>query len=130
MLFRYLIMAGGLLVTSSVLAEDIVGRASVIDGGTIEISGERIRFNGIDAPESWQICQDEDGADYRCGKEAAMRELIATGCAADNPTSTLSARPWSSPSTKSSMRSQPRIRETYRTCGRQSRQAHRPITKP
>jgi endonuclease YncB( thermonuclease family) len=26
----------------------------VVDGDTIEIHGERIRFNGIDAPESWQ----------------------------------------------------------------------------
>ncbi|RWK72961.1 MAG: thermonuclease family protein, partial [Mesorhizobium sp.] len=28
------------------------GRASVIDGDTVEIAGKRIRFNGIDAPES------------------------------------------------------------------------------
>lgn len=33
-------------------SETIVGTASVIDGDTIEIHGKRIRFNGIDAPES------------------------------------------------------------------------------
>lgn len=32
------------------LSEPLVGRASVVDGDTIEIHGERIQFNGIDAP--------------------------------------------------------------------------------
>ena len=45
----------------------LTGRASVIDGDTIDIHGERIRFSGIDAPESRQTCQDSSGRDYRCG---------------------------------------------------------------
>ncbi|WP_281058925.1 hypothetical protein [Mesorhizobium sp. M1B.F.Ca.ET.045.04.1.1] len=36
----------------------ITGVASVIDGDTIEVHGQRIRFNGIDAPESKQYCED------------------------------------------------------------------------
>lgn len=55
----------------SISAADQIGRASVIDGDTIEIAGERIRFNGVDAPESWQRCLDANGAEYRCGKVAA-----------------------------------------------------------
>jgi len=60
-----------LLFATPAFAADISGRASVVDGDTIEISGERIRLNGIDAPESWQRCT-AGGKEYRCGKEAAF----------------------------------------------------------
>src|SRR5688500_17207217 len=43
-----------LLISSTAHAETIAGRASVIDGDTIEIHGERIRILDIDAPESRQ----------------------------------------------------------------------------
>ncbi|MER9166181.1 excalibur calcium-binding domain-containing protein [Mesorhizobium australicum] len=49
----------------------ITGIASVIDGDTIEIHGQRIRFNGIDAPESKQYCDDAKGFEYPCGRRSA-----------------------------------------------------------
>ncbi|MGU3358877.1 thermonuclease family protein [Methylobacterium sp. M6A4_1b] len=61
-----------LLIATSALADPIVGRASVIDGDTLEVRGTRIRLHGIDAPESAQLCKDADGKDYRCGQTAAL----------------------------------------------------------
>ena len=51
---------------------EVAGRASVIDGDTLDIHGTRIRLHGVDAPESAQTCQDEIGNDWRCGKVAAL----------------------------------------------------------
>lgn len=49
----------------------IVGRATVIDGDTIEIQGEQIRLNGVDAPETTQLCRNAQREPYRCGVVAA-----------------------------------------------------------
>ena len=50
----------------------IKGKALVVDGDTIKINGEKIRFSGIDAPESYykgkeQICFKEED-EISCGK--------------------------------------------------------------
>ena len=55
---------------------NIVGKAWVIDGDTIDISGTRIRLLGIDAPESAQSCTDGNKRSWLCGR-AATRELKA-----------------------------------------------------
>ncbi|RVO68351.1 thermonuclease family protein [Sinorhizobium meliloti] len=78
MKFSDVLCAGAILLVvnlhwnAAIAAEAIVGRAAVIDGDTIEIRGEHIRLHGVDAPESWQSCNDGGGVTYRCGKEVAM----------------------------------------------------------
>lgn len=67
--------AGALLLLLSIsapaLAGDLSGRASIIDGDTLEIRDTRIRLWGIDAPESDQLCRDQESSLYRCGAQAA-----------------------------------------------------------
>lgn len=70
--YAVLALACALVCTQAVAAGAIEGRATVIDGDTIEIQGKRIRFHGLDAPESRQMCQNGKGESYRCGKAAAF----------------------------------------------------------
>lgn len=60
-----------IFLASPALADPIIGKASVIDGDTIEIHGTRIRLSGIDAPESSQLCRGDDSLQYRCGAKSA-----------------------------------------------------------
>lgn len=63
--------------------QPITGVASVIDGDTIEVHGQRIRFYGIDAPESRQYCDDAKGFEYPCGRRSA--EALDSFLAASRP---------------------------------------------
>lgn len=53
-------------------SETISGTATVIDGDTIDIHGNRIRLHAIDAIESQQRCTRTDGTEWRCGRDAAF----------------------------------------------------------
>ena len=69
---RALVLLAALVLSAHpAAAEAIAGRASVIDGDTLEIRGTRIRLHGIDAPESGQSCTVQ-GARTRCGQLAAL----------------------------------------------------------
>jgi len=46
------------------------GQPRIIDGDTIELSGQKIRLHGIDAPEAKQTCTKE-GKEWLCGQEAS-----------------------------------------------------------
>jgi endonuclease YncB( thermonuclease family) len=65
-----------ILTSSAANAETIAGRATVIDGDTLEIHGERIRILDIDAPESAQYCfkssADLETGAWPCGRQAAL----------------------------------------------------------
>jgi endonuclease YncB( thermonuclease family) len=71
-----LLMLG--LLTGPALAGTLTGKARLLDGDTIEISGQVIRLHGIDAPETSQRCFDARNRAYACGVEAldGLRALI------------------------------------------------------
>lgn len=52
------------------------GPFTAVDGDTLLTSGERLRLEGIDAPELAQTCDAADGSTYRCGEDA--RDLLLT----------------------------------------------------
>ncbi|MGD9866971.1 MAG: thermonuclease family protein [Hyphomicrobiales bacterium] len=70
-----LIVAGALLLLRFLPEPEIShvsGRAHVIDGDSIVVSGVAIRLKGMDAPEAGQTCGAE-GANWPCGSEASRR---------------------------------------------------------
>jgi len=56
-------------------AETISGVPRIVDGDTIVIGATKIRLESIDAPESDQICVDENGDRWACG--IAARDRLA-----------------------------------------------------
>jgi endonuclease YncB( thermonuclease family) len=53
----------------------------ILDGDTLELNGERIRLEGIDAPELAQSCLTADGRPWPCGRKAkqALTRLASAG---------------------------------------------------
>jgi endonuclease YncB( thermonuclease family) len=60
-------------VSAPAADELLSGSARVADGDTIEINAQRIRLEGIDAPETDQVCLDAKGQSWTCGITARDR---------------------------------------------------------
>tara|TARA_B100000749_G_scaffold256042_1_gene224469 strand:+ start:681 stop:1160 length:480 start_codon:yes stop_codon:yes gene_type:complete len=63
------------LFQQNIFAKEIYGNPRIIDGDSLEIKNEKIRFLGIDAFEKKQECIRKDGTKYKCG-EAAISNLL------------------------------------------------------
>lgn len=66
------------LLTAGGPAAAQTGRATVIDGDTLEVAGVRVRLWGIDAPESRQTCLRAEIA-YPCGHLATLHLRALVG---------------------------------------------------
>ena len=73
-----------LLVGAALIAERYIpaltGAVRLADGDSLELGTERIRIEGIDAPELHQNCG-ASGAEWPCGRRAkeALQKIVDTG---------------------------------------------------
>ena len=68
------------LFQKNIFAKEIYGNPRIIDGDSLEIKNEKIRFLGIDAFEKNQECFRKDGTKYKCGKSAISNlSMIISG---------------------------------------------------
>ncbi|MGK6315008.1 thermonuclease family protein [Neorhizobium sp. DT-125] len=75
-LAAFLILLVLIAVKLDQAADSVIrGPFYAIDGDTLSAGGERLRLQGIDAPELDQTCEDDRGRSWECGKEA--RRLLA-----------------------------------------------------
>jgi endonuclease YncB( thermonuclease family) len=63
------------LLGTPALAAEVTGLSRIVDGDTVEIAQTKIRFVGIDAPETDQLCLDAKAQKWACGI-SARDELI------------------------------------------------------
>lgn len=68
-----------LLAVGAVHGAEIAGVPRIVDGDTLVIGSERIRLEGIDAPETDQVCLGASGVRWTCGIDARdkLNEHIA-----------------------------------------------------
>jgi endonuclease YncB( thermonuclease family) len=61
------------------LANEIVGVPRIVDGDTVQIGASKIRLEGVDAPETDQLCLDGNNHHWTCGIEARDRLMQKAG---------------------------------------------------
>jgi endonuclease YncB( thermonuclease family) len=59
-----------MLVSTASEAANITGIPTVVDGDTLTIGATKVRLEGIDAPETDQVCLNASGVRWTCGIDA------------------------------------------------------------
>ena len=67
------------LICEAAFSAEIVGIPRISDGDTLTIGDTKIRLEGIDAPETDQLCLDAQGTKWTCGIEARDRLAARIG---------------------------------------------------
>ena len=62
----------------------------IVDADTLEVAGQKVRLQGIDAPESAQSCRQAGGPRYPCGEHAT--QALRTRIGPDAVTCTIEGR--------------------------------------
>jgi len=76
----------GVALVAERLTPALTGAVRVADGDSFELGGERVRLDGIDAPELHQSCGAQ-GRTWPCGEKAkaALAALVASGAVSCRP---------------------------------------------
>lgn len=69
MRFVYAVVLFG-LIAQPLAAGDLSGVPQIVDADTIFLNSTKIRINGVDAPESDQVCLDASAKNWSCGLAA------------------------------------------------------------
>ncbi|MEQ8784213.1 MAG: thermonuclease family protein [Roseibium album] len=73
---KHVILAATLMLAQLTVAA--TAGVTVLDGDTLNVNGQSVRLNGIDAPETGQLCKKKDGGNWACGKVATkhLQKLV------------------------------------------------------
>jgi endonuclease YncB( thermonuclease family) len=66
-------------VPCAAFSNEIIGVPRIVDGDTVQIGSSKIRLQGIDSPETDQLCLDREGKRWTCGIEARNRLIQKAG---------------------------------------------------
>jgi endonuclease YncB( thermonuclease family) len=69
----WVVSASLLSIITAANADELVGTVRVVDGDTLVMGEKHVRLEGIDAPETDQVCLDRSGERWSCGISARDR---------------------------------------------------------
>lgn len=77
-MIRVMVLIMSLAISFGAMSQERSGLGRIVDGDTLWVDGQKFRIFGIDAPESKQVCGEQD-AQWACGQAATqvLQELTS-----------------------------------------------------